>query len=189
MGQQMSVEQQSTQTIRRAIFPATFDPIHYGHCDIARRAARLFDELIIAVYDRPLKRLLFTAEERLDMARTALIDIPNLKFEIYNGLTVNFAQKVGAQVIVRGLRVFSDFELEFRMALANHRLAPEIEVVCLITGEQYTHLASSTVREIASLGGDVSSMVPAHVEKALLVRFEKMGDDAPGAVDMVSLRD
>jgi pantetheine-phosphate adenylyltransferase len=189
MAQQMSAEQQSIQSIRRAIFPATFDPIHYGHCDIARRAARLFDELIIAVYDRPLKRLLFSAEERLEMARTALKDIPNLRFEIYSGLTVNYAQKVGAQVIVRGLRVFSDFELEFRMALANHRLAPEIEVVCLITGEQYTHLSSSTVREIASLGGDVSSMVPAHVEKALLVRFEKMGDDAPGAVDMVSLRD
>ncbi len=175
--------------MRRAIFPATFDPIHLGHCDIARRAARLFDEVVVGVYDRPLKRLLFSAEERLAMAREALKDIPNVRVEIYTGLTVDFARRVEAQAIVRGLRVFSDFELEFRMALANHRLAPEIEVVCLISGEQYMHIASSTVREIASLGGDVSSMVPPNVEKALVAHFEKLGDDAPGSVDMVSLRD
>ncbi|HEC22953.1 MAG TPA: pantetheine-phosphate adenylyltransferase [Chloroflexi bacterium] len=175
--------------MRRAIFPATFDPIHLGHCDIARRAARLFDEVVVGVYDRPLKRLLFSAEERLAMAREALKDIPNVRVEIYTGLTVDFARWVEAQAIVRGLRVFSDFELEFRMALANHRLAPEIEVVCLISGEQYMHIASSTVREIASLGGDVSSMVPPNVEKALVAHFEKLGDDAPGSVDMVSLRD
>ena len=91
--------------------------------------------------------------------------------------------------IVRGLRVFSDFELEFRMALANHRLAPDIEVVCLITSEEHTHLSSSTVREIASLGGDVSSMVTPSVGKALVARFKELGEDAPSAVDMVSLRD
>jgi pantetheine-phosphate adenylyltransferase len=175
--------------MRRAIFPATFDPIHLGHCDIAIRATQIFDEVIVGVYDRPLKQLLFSAQERLELAREALKDIPAIRVETYTGLTVEFARRVGAQAIVRGLRVFSDFELEFRMALANHRLAPDIEVVCLITSEQHMHLSSSTVREIASLGGDVSSMVPPNVNRALVAHFRKLGDDAAGSVDMVSLRD
>jgi pantetheine-phosphate adenylyltransferase len=175
--------------MRRAIFPATFDPIHHGHIDIAVRATKMFDEVIVAVYDRPLKRLLFSTDERLQMAREALASVPHIRVEPYSGLTVEFARTVEAQAIVRGLRVFSDFELEFRMALANHRLAPEIEVVALMSAEQHMHLASSTVREIASLGGDVSSMVPPHVERALVARFRELGDDAVGSVDMVSLRD
>ena len=173
----------------KAIFPATFDPIHLGHIDIAIRASKVFDEVVVGVYDRPLKHLLFSTDERLEMTRAALKDIPSISIQKYSGLTVDFAHQVGAQVIVRGLRVFSDFELEFRMALANHRLAPEIEVVCLITSEQHMHLSSSTVREIASLGGDVSSMVPPNVERVLLAHFRNLGDDAHGAVDMVSLRD
>jgi pantetheine-phosphate adenylyltransferase len=175
--------------MRRAIFPATFDPIHHGHIDIAVRATKIFDEVIVAVYDRPLKRLLFSIDERVAMARAALADTPCLRVERYSGLTVEFARVVGAQAIVRGLRVFSDFELEFRMALANRRLAPEIEVVALMSSEQHMHLASSTIREIASLDGDVSSMVPPHVERALVARFRELGDDAVGSVDMVSLRD
>ena len=173
----------------KAIFPATFDPIHLGHIDIAIRASKVFDEVVVGVYDRPLKQLLFPIDERLEMTREALKDIPGIIVQKYSGLTVDFARQVGAQVIVRGLRVFSDFELEFRMALANHRLAPDIEVVCLITSEQHMHLSSSTVREIASLGGDVSSMVPPNVERVLLAHFRKLGDDAHGAVEMVSLRD
>jgi len=176
-------------TIRKAIYPGTFDPIHLGHCDIAVRATEIFDEVVVAIYDRPLKALLFPIEERLMLARDALRDHPTIRVERYSGLTVGFARQVGAQAIVRGLRVFSDFELEFRMALANHRLAPEIEFVCLITSEKHMHLSSSTVREIASLGGDVSSMVPPNVEAALLARFKELGDDAPGSVEMVSLRD
>jgi pantetheine-phosphate adenylyltransferase len=175
--------------LRRAIFPATFDPIHLGHCDIAIRASKLFDEVVVGVYDRPLKQLLFPIEQRLEMCREALKDVPGITVQKYSGLTVDFAHQVNAQVIVRGLRVFSDFELEFRMALANHRLAPDIEVVCLITSEQHMHLSSSTVREIASLGGDVSSMVPPNVEQVLLAHFQNLGDDAPGSVEMVSLRD
>ncbi len=175
--------------MRRAIFPATFDPIHLGHCDIAIRASKLFDELIVAVYDRPLKQLLFPTEMRLALAQEALKNVPGIRTEKYRGLTVAFARQVGAQAIVRGLRVFSDFELEFRMALANHRLAPEIESVSLMTSEEHMHLSSSTIREIASLGGDVSTMVPPNVEKALVAHFRKLGDDAPGSVDMVSLRD
>ncbi len=174
---------------RRAIFPATFDPIHLGHIDIALRASKLFDELVVAVYDRPLKHLVFSVDQRVAMARESFDDVPGIRVESYSGLTVDFAREVGAQAIVRGLRVFSDFELEFRMALANKRLAPELEVVCLIASEQHMHLASSTIREIASLGGDVSSMVPAHVEKALYAYFNKLGDEAAGSVDMVSLRD
>jgi len=161
----------------RAIFPGSFDPIHYGHIDIAHRASRLFDELYIAVYDRPLKNLLFSPEERIDLVRETFKKDANIKVVGYNNLTVQFCRKVNAQVIVRGLRVFSDFEHEFRLALANHRLAPEIEVVALITNEEHTFLSSSTVKEIASLGGDVSSMVPENVYYALKKRFLELGDE------------
>src|SRR5574337_452130 len=160
----------------RALFPGTFDPIHYGHIDIAERAARLFDEVVMAVYDRPLKSLLFSPEERMSLVQEAVKDNPKIKVTGYSGLTVDFCRKVGAQVIVRGLRVFSDFEFEFRMGLANHRLAPDIEIVALITAEEHTFLSSSTVREIALLGGDVSSMVPPHVEKALRSKVTSLGD-------------
>ena len=172
----------------RALFPGTFDPIHYGHIDIALRAARLFDELIVAVYDRPLKSLVFTPEDRIALAREAFRDHPNIQVMGYSVMTVDFCHQVGAQVIVRGLRVFSDFEFEFRMALANHRLAPEIEVMALITNEEHTFLSSSTVREIASLGGDTSSMVPPHVREALRRRFRELGEGQQ-IVPTTSLRD
>lgn len=160
----------------RALFPGTFDPIHYGHIDIAVRAARLFDEVLMAVYDRPLKSLLFEPEERMALVVQAVRDNPKIKVMGYSGLTIDFARKMQAQVIVRGLRVFSDFEFEFRMALANQRLALDIETVALITAEQHTFLSSSTVREIAMLGGDVSSMVPPFVEKALRSKVTSLGD-------------
>jgi pantetheine-phosphate adenylyltransferase len=160
----------------RAIFPGTFDPIHYGHIDIAQRAVRLFDELIIAVYDRPMKSLLFSPDERLAMVRQAVDGDKKIRVIGYSGLTVDFAHKVDAQVIVRGLRVFSDFEFEFRMGLANHRLAPDIEIVAFITNEEHTFLSSTTVREIAMLDGDVSSMVPPHVESALKTKLSGMAD-------------
>ena len=160
----------------RALFPGTFDPIHYGHIDIATRAARLFDEVIMAVYDRPLKTLMFSPDERIALVRQAFDNHPKIKVTGYSGLTIEFARQVQAQVIVRGLRVFSDFEFEFRMALANQRLAPDIETVALITDEQHTFLSSSTVREIAALGGDVSSMVPPFVDKALRAKVTSLGD-------------
>lgn len=172
----------------RALFPATFDPIHFGHIDIARRAARLFDELVVAVYDKPLKSLLFSPQDRIDLVRQTFVQDPKIKVMGYSGLTVDFCHAIGAQVIVRGLRVFSDFEYEFRMALANHRLSPDIEVVALITAEEHTFLSSTTVREIASLKGDVSSMVPPHVEKALKIRFDELGDGQQ-VVPSTSLRD
>jgi len=160
----------------RALFPGTFDPVHYGHIDIATRAARLFDELVVAVYDRPLKSLLFLPEERIALVTQALQDNPRIRVVSYSGMTVDFCRQIGAQVIVRGLRVFSDFEFEFRMALANHRLAPDIEVVAFITDEEHTFLSSSTVREIASLGGDVSSMVPSYVNTALKNKLKDQSD-------------
>jgi len=160
----------------RAVFPGTFDPIHFGHIDIATRASRLFEEIIVAVYDKPLKSLVFSPEERLDLTRRAFADNPRIKVVGYSGLTVDFCRKMDVQVIVRGLRVFSDFEYEFRMALANHRLAPEIEVMSLITHEEHTFLSSTTVREIASLGGDVSSLVPPFVEEALRRQFSGSTD-------------
>ena len=160
----------------KAIFPGTFDPIHYGHIDIAERAACLFDELIIGVYDRPLKNLLFSPEERIEMVRGAFKKNKSIRVMGYSDLTVDFSKSVGAKVIVRGLRVFSDFEHEFRMALANRRLNKDIEVMALITSEEHTFLSSTTVREIASLGGDVSTMVPPYVESALKEKMKKIGD-------------
>jgi pantetheine-phosphate adenylyltransferase len=158
------------------MFPGTFDPIHYGHIDIAVRSARLFDEVIMAVYDRPLKSLLFEPQERIALVVEAVQDNPKIKVMGYSGLTIDFAHRVKAQVLVRGLRVFSDFEFEFRMALANQRLATDIETIALITAEQHTFLSSSTVREIATLGGDVSSMVPPFVDKALRSKVTTLGD-------------
>ncbi len=162
--------------IRRAIFPATFDPIHLGHMDIALRGARLFDELIIAVYDKPLKSLLFSPEERLALVEKVFQGHTHISVMGYSRLTVDFAAEIGAQFILRGLRVFSDFEYEFRIALANNRLAPDLETVALITSEKHTFLNATTVREIASLGGNVSSMVPEYVATALREKFAAIGD-------------
>jgi pantetheine-phosphate adenylyltransferase len=154
----------------RAIFPGTFDPVHYGHVDVARRAAAIVDELIVAVYSRPLKDLLFSTEERLRLLEEAIRGIPNARVGQYDCLTVDYARAQGAQVIVRGLRVFSDFEFEFRMALTNQRLAPGVEMMFLMTREEHTFLTSSTVKEVAFLQGDITSMVPPHVCRALQAR-------------------
>ncbi len=172
----------------KAIFPGTFDPIHYGHIDIALRASRLFDELIIAVYDRPLKKLLFSPSTRINLVSQCFLNEKNIHVVGYNNLTVEFCKAQGAKVIVRGLRVFSDFEHEFRMALANKRLDKEIENVALITSERHTFLSSTTVKEISALGGDVSTMVPPHVEKILLERMILI-DDSKRMDQHTSLRD
>ncbi len=173
----------------RAVFPGTFDPIHHGHTDIAERASKLFEELIVAVYDRPMKTLLFSPKERVELVEHSLQHLDNVKVMGYQGLTVDFCQEVDAKVIVRGLRVFSDFEHEFRMALANHRLAPEIDVVALITSEEHSFLTGTTVREVASLGGDVSSFVSEHVLQALETKFSELGEEGSSQFSGSSLRD
>ena len=172
----------------RAVVPGTFDPIHKGHIDIIHRATNLFDEVIVSVYDRPLKSLLFSPEQRIELVQQSFPSEPRITVMGFSGLTVEFCRKVGAQVIVRGLRVFSDFEYEFRMGLANHRLAPDIETISLITNEEHSFLSSSTVREIASLGGNVNSMVPPHVKAALENRFVELGDGQE-IVPTTSMRD
>jgi pantetheine-phosphate adenylyltransferase len=171
-----------------AVYPGTFDPVHNGHIDIATRAARLFDHLTVAVYARPLKNLLFSTDERQEMLEQALSDIPNISVATYRQLTVSFAREIGAQAVVRGLRVISDFELEFQMALTNKKLAPEIEFVCLMTSQEYAFLSASTVKEIAMLGGCVDSMVPAPVAEAMKTKFAGP-DNEDDRIRLVSLRD
>jgi pantetheine-phosphate adenylyltransferase len=177
------------KTICRALYPGSFNPVHYGHLDIARRALRMFDEVIVAVYVHPGKPDLFSGDERVELLREALLDEPRLQVAAYHQLTVDYAREVGAFAIVRGLRVFSDFELEFRMALANRRLAPDIEIINFMAAEEHLHISSSTVREIASLGGDVSTMTPPHVVHALQRRFEELRAQGSKSSYVVSLGD
>jgi len=150
-----------------AIYPGTFDPITNGHLDIATRAAKLFEKLIIGVYDTPNKRLLFTTKERVELARQAVAGLPNVEVKAFPELTVDFARKVGARVMVRGLRAGADFEREFEMAMLNKKLSPELELVCLMSRLEYQFLSSSLLKETASLGGDVDDLVPQHVTEAL----------------------
>jgi pantetheine-phosphate adenylyltransferase len=160
--------------VRRAVYPGSFNPIHFGHIDIVIRAAKVFDEVIVAVYHRADKPDLFSIEERIDLIQQEIVkqSLSNVSVASFSGLVVNYVKSVNASIIIRGLRVFSDFEFEFRMALANHRLAPDIEVLSFIASEETVHISSSTVREIASLQGDVSSFVPDHVREALTQRFD-----------------
>lgn len=156
-----------------AIYPGSFDPITNGHLDIIKRAATLFDKLIVGVYDRPEKHLLFSTQERVEMAKRAVTGLPNVEVEAYFGLTVDFARKVKAQVMVRGLRMSSDFEREFEMAMMNKKLAPELELVCLMAGLQYQFLSSSLLKEVAQLGGCLEEIVPDHVATALRAKFSR----------------
>ena len=150
-----------------AIYPGSFDPITNGHLDIAIRAAKLFEKLIIGIFDTPAKYLLFTTDERMDLVRQAVVNLPNVEVESFTGLTVDFAKKVKAQVMVRGLRMGGDFEREFNMAMMNKKLFPELELVCLMTSVEYQFLSSSLLKEAAGLGGDIDSLVPKHVAAAL----------------------
>jgi pantetheine-phosphate adenylyltransferase len=159
---------------RRAIYPGSFDPITLGHVDVARRAARLFEELIIAVYEGQEKPgALFTFPERVAMAREVVASVPesNIRVDSFSGLTVDYARSQDAGVIVRGLRAVSDFEYEFKLAHMNEHLAPEIEVVCLMTSSGHSFISSSLIREVAALGGDIDGLVPATVRDALRAKL------------------
>ncbi len=154
-----------------AVYPGSFDPIHLGHVDITRRAAQLFEHVYFAIYDRPNKHLLFPTEERMALAREALADLDNVTVVSYRELTVDLTKRLGADVIVRGLRAISDFEWELQLALTNRELAPDVEVVCLMTRIEFAFLSSTIVKEVASLNGDISHMVPPNVAVALRRRF------------------
>ena len=155
-----------------ALYPGTFDPITVGHLDIAERAAALFEKLIIGVYKLPDKNLLFSTDERVALFEEAVKDIPNVEVRVFDGLVVRFAKDIGASVIVRGLRSGTDFEYEFDMTFMNRRLEPDVDVVCLMTSQEYKMFSSSLLKEVARLGGDVQDMVPDGVVKALKNKFK-----------------
>ncbi|HEX7474529.1 MAG TPA: pantetheine-phosphate adenylyltransferase [Dehalococcoidales bacterium] len=155
-----------------AIYPGSFDPITNGHLDVARRAARIFEKLIIGVYDRPSdKKLLFTAQERVKLAAEAVTKIANIEVVTYSGLTGDFAKKVDARLMVRGLRMGGDFEYEFNLAGMSRKLFPHLEFVCLMASVEYQFISSSMLKEAASLGGRVEELVPPNVAVALKTKF------------------
>jgi len=172
-----------------ALYPGTFDPIHNGHVDIAARAARLFDELVIGIYDSPPKTLTFDTVQRLALARESLAHLDNVRVLPYRGLTVTFAQQIGARVMVRGLRAISDFEYEFQMALTNKKLAPDVEFISLMTSLDYAYLSSSILKEVALLGGAIEGLAPAPVQAALSARFAGLGPEGAEAVPIRTSRD
>jgi pantetheine-phosphate adenylyltransferase len=158
-----------------AVYPGTFDPLTLGHEDQVRRAARLFDRVILAVADSRAKRPFFTLEERVAMAREVLGDVPNIEVAGFSGLLMKFVQDRGARVVVRGLRAVSDFEYEFQLAGMNRGLYPEVETVFLTPGERFMFISATIVREISVLGGDVTKFVPTSVAKRLAEKIQQMG--------------
>jgi len=153
-----------------AMYPGTFDPITLGHEDLVRRAGRLFDKVVVAIAANPAKAPMFSLEERVDLAKAALSDVPNVEVSGYDGLTVDFARDNGLRVILRGLRAVSDFEYEFQLANMNRHLASDVETAFLTPKETYNFISSSLVREICSMGGDISKFVSPIVNDALMKR-------------------
>ncbi len=150
-----------------AVYPGTFDPITNGHLDVIKRALKIFDRLIVLVAHHPEKNTLFSVEERLEMIKEVLKDMKNVEVDAYDGLLVDYVKKKNAIAIIRGMRAVSDFEFEFQMALMNRHLYPDIEILFLFPDERYTYLSSSLIKEVISLGGDVSSFVPPSVLERL----------------------
>ncbi len=159
-----------------AIYPGTFDPITNGHLDILQRSLRLFDHIILAIGPNPKKTSLFSLEERIDMAGKAVQELPNVSVEAFDGLLVDFAKKIGASAIIRGLRAVSDFEYEFQMALMNRKLDDKIETVFLMPSEEYSYLTSTIIKVVSSLNGDISTLVPEHVHTMLKNKFKDRKD-------------
>jgi pantetheine-phosphate adenylyltransferase len=154
-----------------AVYPGTFDPLTYGHMDIIERAAALFGKLIVGIYENPTKQPLFPLEQRVELVKEAVTGLSNVHVRAFKGLTVDFIRRIGGRVMIRGLRANSDFEREFEMALMNRKLAPDIELLCLMTSSQYQFLSSSLIKEVAKLGGCLEGMVPDHVAAALKEKF------------------
>lgn len=154
-----------------AVYPGSFDPLTNGHLDIATRAAKLFEKVIIGIYATPDKHLLFTTKERLELARKSIVHLPNVEVVTFLGLTVDFAKQMKAKTLVRGLRINADFENEFDMAMMNKRLDPNLELVCLMATAEYQFVSSSLLKEIAKLGGNINEFVPKPVAAALRKKF------------------
>ncbi|MCC7486546.1 MAG: pantetheine-phosphate adenylyltransferase [Burkholderiales bacterium] len=159
----------------KAVYPGTFDPITLGHEDLVRRAARLFDYLIVAVADAAAKRPFFTRDERVAMVREVVGDVENVAVVGFSGLLMNFVREHGARVVVRGLRAVSDFEYEFQLAGMNRGMYPDVETLFLTPGEQYMFISATIVREISTMGGDVSQFVPPQIAKRLQARMRERG--------------
>ena len=163
-----------------AVYPGTFDPLTYGHMDIIERAAGLFGKLVVGIYENPSKQPLFPLEQRVKLVREAVTGLPNVHVKAFKGLTVDFIHRIGGRVMIRGLRANSDFEREFEMALMNRKLAPDIELLCLMNSSQYQFLSSSLIKEVAKLGGCLEGMVPDHVALALRDKFSAPIEVATG---------
>ena len=159
--------------MRIAICPGSFDPITNGHLDIIRRAAKLFDHVEVAVLQNSSKRCVFSVEERVEMIRDCIGDLPNVSASSFDGLLVDYAKKIGATAIVKGLRAVSDFDYEFQMALFNKEINAEVETIFLTPSPEHMYLSSSVVREMAAHGGDMSRFVPACVEKRITAKYRQ----------------
>ncbi len=158
---------------QKAIYPGTFDPVTYGHIDLIRRAAEIFSEVIVAVADNPRKKPIFTQKERVELLKKAVKDIPGVTIGHFKGLVVDYAREQKAKVLIRGLRMISDFEYEFQMALTNRKLAGDIETIFLMPHESYSYISSHLLKETASLGADLADFLPGFVEKALKQKLSK----------------
>ena len=169
--------------MRRAIYPGSFDPITNGHLDVIERGSRLCDRLIVAILRNEAKSPLFSVEERMEMLREATSRYTNIELDSFDGLLASYALGKGARVIIRGIRAISDYEYELQMALMNRRLQPQIETIFLLAGEQYSFISSKLVKEVISLGGNITGLVPPAVEKRLRERLT-----APPALRPVKVR-
>lgn len=163
--------------MRIGVCPGTFDPVTYGHVDIIERASKLFDHIYVAVMRNPEKKPLFAVTERIAMLKQELAHLPNVSVEAYAGLAVEYAHQKGAIAIVRGLRAVTDFEFEFKLAAMNRNLADDVETVFMMTSNEYSFISSSAIKEVASLGGDVSKWVSPPVAAQLYDKFRKMDGD------------